>query len=148
MNIIDEKLTAEKEKMQSIREKSREQCRNRNKISSDFDERCVPDLYTIFTDILTDKNQTDSLMMSDKMNEIESYEHIEKIRQYLRNGDFIDVAKYIIQVDALCDNHNVWELLPIDQQVAYFLRLLKSYLFDDFVSISFCFFLNRLFLLM
>lgn len=137
MDIIEEKLQVETKNMQIIREKSREQCRNQKKIASDFDERCVPQLFAIFTHILSDKNQIDSLMMSDKMSEIESHERIEKIRHFLRSGEFAEVAEYIIQVDALCDNQDVWRLLPIDQQILFFIKLLKSYLFDDFVSILF-----------
>lgn len=134
MNTFEEKLKQEEEKLQIIQDKSREQYRNQKDMLDDYYGRCVPELEPIFTNILSNSEQINSLLISGKIEETESHERVEKVRQYLKDGHFTDVAKYIIQLDALCDNQNNLIDLQVNEQVLFFIALLKTYLFDDFVS--------------
>lgn len=69
-----------------------------------------------------------------KVDNSSSDERVEKIRTYLKDGQFEEVARYIIQLDVLVGHQNEWKSLGVDEQILYFVTLLKTYLFNDYVS--------------
>lgn len=134
MDTIEKKLNEEKEKAHAIREKSREQFRNQTDIVKDYHTRCVPHLDTIFTAILSNEQQTTALIAgSNCVVNVQSDERVQQIRQYLKNGKFEEVAQYVIQLDALVGHQNEWRSLAVNEQIFYFVTLLQTYLFDDYV---------------
>lgn len=144
---IQEKLNMEKKKMDEIREKARQQLRNHNETQSFYDEHCAPQLEGIFRSILSDEQRTNTLLADGKkINTTESNEHVQAIRDHLKNEKLDEVAQFIIQLDGKVGHELVWKAMQINEQVLYFVTLLKSYLFDDFVS-EFEFFSIRLFAL-
>lgn len=122
--------------MQSIRDELRNQYRNRAEmeLAVDYSNRCEPRLVPILTEILSDAARTDSLIANCQDDQIDSDERIQNIRDMLKNGQFTDVAEYIIRLDAQVGHHDEWKSLEVKEQVLYFVMLLKSYLFDDLVS--------------
>lgn len=134
---IERKLMAEKRTAAYIREKLREQIQNRAEITSDYTTRCEPQLRDIFTEILTNEEHTNELIRKGIQTDIvEANKRIHTIRMYLKEGNFNDVAELIIQSDALSGNHNVWMNMRIEERVYYFIKLLESYLFDDYVCLT------------
>lgn len=132
--MIEQKLEEETEKMDRIRAKRAKQERSKNDILSDYIDRCIPELDPILTGILNDEKQVKSLITSAKIDETESEQWVQQIRQFLKNGQFTDVALYIIKLDALVGQYDKWKTLRINEQVLYFVTLLQTYLFDDYVS--------------
>lgn len=128
--------------MNDIKEKFKKQERSKDEKQLDYMQRCKPQLVPILTDILNDEKQAETLIGNPKIDETESQQRVEKIRQFLANGQFADVVLYIIQLDALVGHHEEWKSLRPVEQVLYFVALLQSYLFDDYVSetLSFCWF--------
>lgn len=127
----------EKSKYQMIREKAREQYRNHDETALFYDEQCAPQLIEILKTILTDDEQTNALLADGRnMNLDEPAEHIQAIRDRLKNGNFNEVAQYIINLDGKVEHENSWKSLSVDEQSLYFVTLLRTYLFDDFVSES------------
>lgn len=125
----------EKSKLQVIRTNAREQYRNHDETALFYDEQCAPQLVEIFTAILKDDKRTNALLADGKnMNTDEPGEHIQTIRDHLKNGDLKEVAEYIINLDGKVGHENSWRPLRVDEQALYFVTLLKTYLFDDFVS--------------
>lgn len=106
---------------------------NQHKIAADYDTRCLPQLYRIFKDILgaEQRETTPNAVIN-----VESSERVRLIREYLRDGQFENAARYVIQLDALVGHQNEWKAMAIDEKTLYFVTLLKTYLFDDFVSID------------
>lgn len=128
--------------MDEIREKAREQLRSHNETQSFYDEHCAPQLEEIFRSILSDEQRTNTLLADGKkINTNESNEHVQAIRDHLKNEKLDEVAQYIIQLDGKVGHELVWKSMQISDQVLYFVTLLKSYLFDDFVS-EFAFFVS------
>lgn len=128
-------LIEEREKMRYIREKAREQVLNQNAISTDYETRCFPQLHRILKDILSNKQQIAALQAScNAVINVESSERVRLIREYLRDGQFENAVRYVIQLDSLVGHQNEWEAMTVDEQTLYFVALLRTYLFDDFVS--------------
>lgn len=124
------------EKLHNIRDKIRDRYRNQTEkeLAIDYSNRCEPQLVPILTEILKNAARTDTLIANRREEEIDSSERIQTIRDMLKNGLFTDVAEYIIRLDAQVGHHDEWKSLKVKEQVLYFVMLLKSYLFDDFVS--------------
>lgn len=132
---IEEKLNVEERKLLVIREKAREQNRKHDETLLFYDEHCAPQLEEIFKEILKDEQQTNALLADGKnMNTTESGEHVQMIRDHLKNRQFDQVAQYIIQVDGKVGHELQWKSMHLDEQMMYFVTLLKTYLFDDYVS--------------
>lgn len=135
MDKIERKLNEETERGRVIREQIRDQYRNRNDIATDYDTRCFPRLHPIFRAILSDEKQMNAYSAAiSKVDDSSSDERVEKIRTYLKDGQFEEVARYIIQLDVLVGHQNEWKSLGVDEQILYFVTLLKTYLFNDYVS--------------
>lgn len=127
----------ETEKMRIIRGNAREQFLNQENIIAEFNTRCFPKLIQIFPNILNDEQQLATLSTACSIiANTESSERVQKIRGYLRDGNFEDAARYVIQVDALVGHQSAWKALTVDGQMLYFVSLLRTYLLDDFVSIN------------
>lgn len=123
--------------MDVIREKAREQYRSHDETQLFYDEQCAPQLDDIFRAILSDEQRTNALLNEGKnINTAESSERIQAIRDHLKNGNFDQVAQYIIQLDGKVGHELQWKSMNINEQALYFVTLLKTYLFDDFVSES------------
>lgn len=132
---IQKKLDFEQKKMDVIREKSREQYRRHDETQLFYDEQCAPQLTEIFGTILSDEQRTNALLNEGKsINTAESGERIQAIRDHLKSGNFDQVAEYIIQLDGKVGHELEWKSMNINEQTLYFVTLLKTYLFDDFVS--------------
>ena len=128
-------MNREKDVLREIREKSRDQYRNQDDILADYTERCIPDLERILTKILSDPAQVDSLTNSQNgIDDNDAETRVDKVRNYLQHGNFIEVAKYIIQLDSLVGHQDKWKCMRVNEQVLYFITLLRTYLFDDYVS--------------
>ncbi|XP_055296680.1 condensin complex subunit 1-like [Sitodiplosis mosellana] len=132
MEKIQQKLEEETNKMNLIQEKRRRQERTKHDTQADFMHRCKPELEQILMSILSDEKRTESLIANAKFDEAEPQQRVQKIRQFLNNGQFLDVAPYIIQLDALVGHYEKWKPLRVVEQVIYFVMLLQSYLFDDY----------------
>lgn len=123
--------------MDEIREKAREQYRNHDDTQLFYDEQCAPQLDEIFRSILSDEQRTNTLLAGGKnIDTTESSERVQTIRDDLKNRNFDQVAQYIIQLDGKVGHELVWRSMNINEQALYFVTLLKTYLFDDFVSES------------
>lgn len=123
--------------MEEIREKAREQYRNHDETQLFYDEQCAPQLDKIFRAILSDEQRTNTLLADGKnIDTTESSERVQAIRDNLKNRNFDQVAQYIIQLDGKVGHELVWRSMNINEQALYFVTLLKTYLFDDFVSES------------
>lgn len=121
------------EKSRRIREKEMKEERKRAELSADFRIRCGPLLEPILTEILTARqNQVDNALTNGFNEDETPAERVEKIRNLLKRGDFNAVARYIIILDGC--NDETRNRLPINEQVLYFIVLLNTYLFDNFVS--------------
>ena len=131
---IRQRLEHEKSNEDAIKEKRRIQERAKDDIQLDYINRCRPELQRILFDILSDDNKIEELIANAKIDENDAEERIQKIREFLTNGQFDDVSVYIIQLDALVGHHGEWKSLRVVEQVLYFVTLLHSYLFDDYVS--------------
>lgn len=134
LELIERKLEKEITKMKEIEDNLRKQERSKDDMLADYMHRCVPELDSILTDILSDDKQVQSLIENPKNDEKESTQRIQKIRYFLNEGKFTDAALYVIQLDALVDNYNTWKEMQVKGKVLYFVTLLETYLFDDFVS--------------
>lgn len=125
----------EKERLHVIREKAREQHRSHNETQLFYDEHCAPQLEQIFQTILSDEQRTNALLADGKnMNTSDSCEHVQAIRDHLKSGHLDEVAQYIIRLDGKVGHEMAWKAMRLNEQVFYFVSLLKTYLFDDFVS--------------
>lgn len=133
MDNIRQRLEEEKSKEEAIKEKRRKQERAKNDIQLDYMDRCRPELQRILFDILSDEIKTEQLIANAKIDENDAEERIQKIREFLTNGQFDEVSLYIIQLDALVGHHGDWKSLRVVEQVLYFVTLLHSYLFDNYV---------------
>lgn len=134
---IQEKLNMEKKRMDVIREKSREQYRSHDETQSFYDDQCVPQLNDIFHSILSDEQRTNALLADGRnINTSESSERVQAIRDLLKNGNLDQVAEYIIQLDGKVGHELEWKKMNVNEQILYFVTLLRTYLFDDFVSKS------------
>lgn len=131
---MEEKLNAEMEKSRIIREKLMEQERTQEDVNNDFRDRCVPGLEPVLLEFLTEENnRIDNIMTNGVHDDDESSEQrVEKIRDWLKRGEFEALAKYIVRLDVA--NKEKRETMPIKDQVLYFVVLLNSYLFNDYVS--------------
>lgn len=132
---MKEELAKEMEKSRVVREKQMEQEKTQDDVNEDFQNRCVPALIPILTDIL-EKSETTNNGLSNGLpastSEEDSRERVQRVRDLLKNGEFDTVAHYIVQLD-VCNLEKRKEM-PIISQVLYFRVLLNSYLFDDYVS--------------
>lgn len=128
---MEAKLNTEMEKSRILREKQMEQERTQNDVNDDYRDRCIPALQPILAEILT--NQEKGGVQTNGFDEDESSEQrVQKVRDLLKSGEFDRVAHYIVQLDAC--NIEKRATMAVNEQVLYFVVLLNSYLFDDFVS--------------
>lgn len=134
---MEEKLQIEMEKSRVIREKFLEQEKSKDDVNADYQERCVPALEPILTDLLTEQQRNIENMVHTNgvANDADedSEQRVLRIRTLLKDGEFDTVARYIIQLDAC--NLETRKTMPVQEQLVYFKILLNSYLFDDFVSV-------------
>lgn len=138
---MEEKLQIEMEKSRVIREKFLEQEKSKDDVNADYQERCVPALEPILTDLLTEQQRNIENMVHTNgvANDADedSEQRVLRIRTLLKDGEFDTVARYIIQLDAC--NLETRKTMPVQEQLVYFKILLNSYLFDDFVSLLFAY---------
>lgn len=117
-------------KVAIIREKFNEQEEKRKDIEEDFQNRCVPELKVSLQRILAEE-QAGTLSMNGQ-DHIEKDGHVKYIRKLLEDGNFESVSRAIIRLDEV--NLEARKMMTIEQQTFYFIVLLNSYLFDDYVS--------------
>lgn len=130
---VEDKLNKETEKSRIIREKLLEQEQSTEGINKDFRDRCVPALEPIFTEMLSaEQNRIDNVVTNGQSSEESSENRVKKIRDLLKRGEFDALANYLIELDRF--NIEKRNALPIEEQVIYFMVLVNSYLFDDYVS--------------
>lgn len=102
-------------------------------VNNDFRERCIPGLEPILIELLTEQqNRIDNVRTNGVHDVEESEQRVQRVRDLLKRGEFETLAHYIIRLD-VC-NEEKRESMPIKEQVLYFVVLLNSYLFDDYVS--------------
>lgn len=134
METVEENLKREEEKMNIINAKRDEQEKNRENINKDFTERCADPLQEVLTRILNEQQSgiaiTNGLHFDD-----DAAVRVENIRNLLKNSDFETVSRMVIHLDAC--NSEVRKNMTVFDQVLYFVVLLNSYLFDDYVSVIF-----------
>lgn len=122
------------EKSRLIREKMAEQEKQEEAINEDFRMRCAPELTTYLTNVLEEQvTNIDNVIPNGVSNENETSEQrVQRVRDLLKNGEFETVARYIIKLDEF--NAETRKTMATNEQVMYFIVLLNSYLFDDYVS--------------
>lgn len=131
---MEEKLKIETEKSRVIREKLLEQEKLQTDVNEDFRTRCVPALTQLLTDILAEQQENiDKVTTNGGLPEGSPEERVQKVRDLLKTGDFDTLARYIVLLDGC--NLETRKTMPINEQVLYFIVLLNSYLFDDYVSL-------------
>lgn len=133
---MEEKLQIETEKSRVIREKFKDQESRKDDINNDFEDRCVPPLIPILTQLLNEQQRNIDTVATTNgvLDDGETSEQrVQRIRDMLKDGEFDAVARYIIKLDAC--NLEMRKTMPIGEQVLYFKILLNSYLFDDYVSV-------------
>lgn len=134
LETVEDNLKREEEKMSLINAKRDEQEKNRENINKDFSERCADPLQEVLTRILTEQQSgiaiTNGLHFDD-----DAAVRVENIRNLLKNSDFETVSRMVIHLDA-CNSESRKNMSVFDQ-VLYFVVLLNSYLFDDYVSAIF-----------
>lgn len=59
-------------------------------------------------------------------------DYIDQIRQLLKDESYTQAAKLIIRLDVVNREQRI--AMPAEDQVLYFITLLRSYLFNEFVS--------------
>lgn len=133
MEKLEEKLNDEREKAHFIREKVIEQEKTSVELNQDFQTRCIPALKPIFDKILVEKQSRNARRTTNGHLSESSEDRINKIRDLLKRGEFETLADYIVRLDVVNDEKR--KSMPISEQVLYFIVLLNTYLFDDFVSI-------------
>lgn len=129
---VEEKLNKEKEKARDIRQKILDQESCANEINEDYQTRCIPALKSIFQKILTDElNGVNNVATNGTHynGEESSEDRVKKIRDLIKDGQFDTLAPYIIELDRV--NIEQRNALPINDQVFYFVVLVRSYLFDN-----------------
>lgn len=89
----------------------------------------------IFERLLTDEQAGMEMNMNGIYDDDDSEKRVQNIRNLLRDGDFEKACRTIIKLD-VC-NKEAREQMPLQQQILFFVVLLNSYLFDDYVSLSF-----------
>lgn len=125
-------MNVETEKARVIREKLLEQEKLQSEVNEDFRDRCATALTPILTDLLGDQLDNIDRVTQNGVPDGTPEERVQKVRDLLKNGEFDTVARYIVQLDAF--NVEMRKTMPINEQVLYFIVLLNSYLFDDYVS--------------
>lgn len=121
----------EREKMNLVRKKRNEQEELRADVDLDFQERCVDPLKEIIDRILTEEEDGIATQNGHHMDE-DSHERVERIRRYLKKGEFEAVSRLVIHLDK--DNYEERKRMPHEAQVHYFVVLLHSYLLNNYVS--------------
>lgn len=133
MDDVEENLRIETEKSRVIREKLVQQQQMQDEVNSDFHTRCAPALTQILTDLLSEQLENIDAITTNGMDDETSEQRVQKVRDLLKSGDFETLAPYIVKLDAC--NLETRKTMPINEQVLYFIVLLNSYMFDDYVSI-------------
>lgn len=128
---VEESLAMEREKMDLIRKKRNEQEERRADVDLDFEERCKEPLKEIIDRIL--QEEVDGIATQNGHHtEEDSHERVERIRRYLRTGEFEAVSRLVIHLDK--GNYEERKQMPHEAQVLYFTVLLHSYLLNNYVS--------------
>lgn len=131
MEELEKKYEEESRKAAIIREQAQRQEEDRPEVEADFVTRCLPQLTPILDRILSG-NPKDGERLANGVMSLESTERIELIRSCLRDGEYERVCQAIIQLDA--PNVAKRMEMTLEQQIFYFVYVLKTYLFDDYVS--------------
>lgn len=63
---------------------------------------------------------------------VDHTDSVERIRKFLEDGEFGQACKLVIKLDGV--NFERRRAMPIEEQVMYYLVLLQSYLFNNYVS--------------
>lgn len=106
-----------------------DQEKNREEIIRQFEEECKPALEPILRELLAIDCASD--IDEDTVNKENV---VERVRDHLMNKEYKEVAQLIIPLDYV--NRETRRAMPIQNQCLYFLFLLNSYLFNDYVSNS------------
>lgn len=137
IDTIQERLNSEIAHMDEVRDMAREQYRSHNETITFYDNNCAPKLEEIFKTILKNEQLMNALLAEGKnADATEPNERIQAIRDNLKEENFNHVAEYIIKLHGMVDHGDQWKSMNVDEQAIYFVTLLKTYLFDDFVSKS------------
>lgn len=147
LDTIEEKLKVENEKLHQIRDESNCYARTIAPLIEDYQDRCAPQLGAILTTILSDAPQMERLLAVENRidQDLSPEQRVHKVRLLLQSENFDETAQYIIQLEALVDHaehRNNWKSMDIEDQVLYFLLLLKSYLVDNYYVSKYSFYLN------
>lgn len=114
-------------------EKHNQQEAKRADIDEDFKTRCIPELEVILEKLLTDEQAGVQMNMNGIYDDQDDAEkRVQNIRNLLRDGDFEQACRTIIKLD-VC-NKEAREKMPLQQQILFFIVLLNTYLYDDYVS--------------
>lgn len=99
-------------------------------MTDDFQTNFVPGVTPFLADFLSEEQ---NLTNGNHTNEDEDAgQRVKKIRDLIKAAEFEAVARYIIKLD-YC-NIDQRRTMPVNDQVLYFIMLLNSYLFNDYVS--------------
>lgn len=134
MDNLEEQLRIEQEKTRVIREKLAKQESMQIEMNEDFENRCVGPLTTILEKLLAERQAHMNAVTTNGMDTETSEQRVQKVRDLLKNGEFDTLALYIIKLDNEAGHDEALRALPLNEQVMYFIVLLNSYMFDEFVS--------------
>lgn len=83
---------------------------------------------------MTDEESGVQMNMNGILNQDDAEKRVQNIRNLLRDGNFEQACRTIITLD-VC-NKEVREKMPLQQQILFFIVLLNSYLYNDYVSLN------------
>lgn len=91
---------------------------------------CVPELDREIEEALKENIVVNGNPLDEEPSEV----RIARIRQLLNDGKYTELSRYIIRLDSC--NIERRSAMSLVEQKMYFIVLVNSYLFDDFVSVS------------
>lgn len=129
---LEAKLQEEEANLDVIKQKVQDQMKHRAEVIEKFQEEYKPKLLPFLQDLL--KQDAEEQIVPNDESQTDTENAVVQVRDLIKSEAFEEVAKLIIPLDAC--NREKRMLLPIHEQCEYFLFLLNSYLFEDYVSIS------------
>lgn len=123
---LEEQFKVEEAKLDEVRAKIIDQEKLHNEAKAKFNAEYKPQVYPILQELLANEDK------SKPAEEIDTENAVERVRVHLNKLEFNNVCELIIQLDAC--NREKRAAMSIEDQCQYFLFLLSSYLYTDYVS--------------
>lgn len=134
MEELEAKYNDELKALDAITVKIREQDELREATQADFQERCVNGLQPYLTDILSGNGSTTNNVNGEQPLPEDQEERITLIRRLLNDGKWEELAHFIVRLDAGVSGIEERPEMGMGEKVLYYICLVGTYLFDNFVS--------------